>query len=105
MRGFTRFFADWTMAFGGQHFGIWLPEIAVADCPLAIVRWQRLPELATGLTRSITNGQADNPACLAFQGDPDPDFLGFGAYKRPDLVKFADGSFGQGLDGLTNRRH
>ena len=81
MRGFTRFFAYRTMAFGGQHFDIWLPEIAVADCPFAIVRWQRRPQLATRFTRTIAKGETDNPARLAFQGHPNPDLLAFGADK------------------------
>jgi len=81
MRGFTCFFADWTMAFGGQHFRIWLPEIAGADCPFAIVWWQRRPQLATRFTRTITKGETNNPARLAFQSNPNPDLLAFGADK------------------------
>jgi len=81
MCGFTCFFANGAMPFGGQHFGIWLPKIAVANRAFAIVRWERFPEFATGLTAPITKGETDDSACLAFQGEPDPNLLPFGANK------------------------
>ena len=81
MRRFTRFFAYRTMAFGGQYFRIWLPEIAITDRAFAIVRRQRFPQLATCFSATIAKGKANNPARLAFQSNPDPDLFAFGADK------------------------
>jgi hypothetical protein len=81
MRGFARFFAHRTMAFAGQHFGLWLPEITVADRAFAIVRRKRFPQLATRFSAPIAKGKPNNPARLTFQGHPNPDLLAFGADK------------------------
>ena len=81
MRRFTRFFAHRTMPFAGQYFRIWLPEIAVTDRAFAIVWWERLPHLATCFSATIAKGKTNNPARLAFQSNPDPDLLAFGADK------------------------
>jgi hypothetical protein len=87
MRGFTRFLADWARTFGRQHHCIELPEIAVAHRAFPILWWQCLPEFPADLARPITKGQSNHTTYLAFQGNPEPHFLAFGANERPELVE------------------
>src|SRR5262245_58666913 len=70
MRGFTCFLPKGTVALGWQHLRIGLPEITIAYRAFAIVRRERFPQLATRFGGTITKGQTNNPARLAFQGSP-----------------------------------
>ena len=103
MRRFASFFADRTMAFGGQHRRITGQEIAITDRALAIISRQRLPEFATRFSRTVAKGKADNPARLSLQSDQDPYNVAFVADKRPQLVGFENRSFAKRCDRLTNR--
>ncbi len=81
MRGFTCFLPNRTVALGWQHLRIGLPEVTRAYRTFAIARQERFPQLATRFGGTITKGQTNNPARLAFQGNPNPDLLAFGADK------------------------
>lgn len=65
----------------GSTASIGLPEVTRAYRAFAIVRRERFPQLATRFGGTITKGQTNNPARLAFQGNPYPDLLAFGADK------------------------
>lgn len=52
----TSFLAYRSIAFSWKHLGIGLPEITIADRPFAVIGWERLPQLATGLGGAITKG-------------------------------------------------
>jgi hypothetical protein len=69
---FSTLLADCSMAFRWDHRRVGHPKVGVANGSLAIISWQRLPELAASGFRPIANGKAHDASRLPFECNPDP---------------------------------
>jgi hypothetical protein len=65
------------MPFGGQNAGIGFEEIGVADRPLSVFGWERVPQILGGLFVARADGTPDNQARLLIDSQPEPDLVGF----------------------------
>jgi len=68
MIGQASFLADRSMSFGGEDFGIGLPEVGVQDSPLAIQWRKRVPQGTGSRISAGSNRAAHHQAGLDFQG-------------------------------------
>ena len=62
--------------------------------PLAVGRWNALPQTLARLFTPITQRLADHLTRLAAQGYPYTDLVGFFEYKRPQFIQFQRGGSG-----------
>jgi hypothetical protein len=75
MIGFTGLFRHWAVAFGRKHTRIGTPLISLDNRALPIRSWQRLPQFTAGFGRTVTKGETNDFAGLAFKSHPYPDFV------------------------------
>jgi hypothetical protein len=75
--GLTTGFINGLMPFGGQNAGIGLQKVGLANGPLPVVRWERIPQILGGLSIARPNGTPDNQARFGIDGQPQPDLVAF----------------------------
>jgi len=102
MGGLARFLAHRMMTFGRKKCGIGRPEIGETDRSFTIIRREGVPQAPPGFRRAIPHGKPNDAAGLSFQGQPDPNRIGFGTHKGPQLIQFEDGAFGQWPNGISD---
>ncbi len=83
---FAAALASSPMAFSRKDFGVRLPEVGVEHSALPIDTGKRAPETFSARLASTTNEHTDDLSGCGVQCQPDPLFVPFRAYKRPDLI-------------------
>src|SRR5262245_14205684 len=87
MGGFSRFLSDRTVFRDWNNILISVPEVSIASSS-AVLRGNRLPELATCAFIAIAQGISNNLACFSTKSQPYPDFISLLRNEGPELIKF-----------------
>ena len=88
--GLPRLLASGLVAFGRKDGGVGVPEVAVADRAHPVLRWQRVPQLASRFCGAVTNCHANHFAGFTVEGEPNPLHLLLVAHVRPELIALED---------------
>lgn len=90
MIGFATPFIHWTMTLRWKNDSVDVPLVRVEHRTLVVVRWQRVPQLLTGLCGTIAKGDPNNFAGSTIKGEPNPDWLLLVTDKRPEFIHLDD---------------
>ncbi len=89
MVGLARAFSNWVMLIVGQDGLVALPKIAIQQA-MPVRERDTTPEQAAGGLAAVTDGIGDDLARATAQRQPDPTFILFRAYERPQFIQLQD---------------